>query len=130
MQTGKYHILIVDDNEDRLTMLKLMLEHTGYKISIQGNTANIKSVIISAKPDVIIMDKLLSGSDGCEVCKLLKADSKIKHIPVIMISAHAQASEECIEAGASYFLEKPFEMDELLQTVANATKAVALAGQH
>jgi CheY-like chemotaxis protein len=122
MRNEKYHILIVDDNEDILTMLKMMLEHNGYKISIQDNTNNIKALISSLMPDVILMDKLLSGSDGCDVCRKIKTLEKIKEIPVIMISAHAHAREECLSAGADFFLEKPFEMDNLLQTVAKASR--------
>ena len=78
MRNEQYHILIVDDNEDILTMLKMMLEHNNYQISIQDNTN--------------------------------------------MISAHAHAGEECLSAGADFFLEKPFEMDNLLQTVAKASR--------
>lgn len=122
MRNEQYHLLIVDDNEDILTMLKMMLEHNGYKISIQDNTNNIKALISTLKPDLILMDKLLSGSDGCEVCKQLKTEEKIKKIPVIMISAHAHAREECLNAGADFFLEKPFEMDNLLHVVAKASR--------
>jgi CheY-like chemotaxis protein len=122
MRNEQYHILIVDDNEDILTMLKMMLEHNNYQISIQDNTNNIKALISSLMPDVILMDKLLSGSDGCDVCRQIKTVEKIKRIPIIMISAHAHAGEECLSAGADFFLEKPFEMDNLLQTVAKASR--------
>ena len=122
MRNEQYHILIVDDNEDILTMLKMMLEHNGYKISILDNTNNITALIVSLKPDLILMDKLLSGSDGCEVCKHLKTEEQIKHIPVVMLSAHAHAREECLQAGADFFLEKPFDMDNLLHVVAKASR--------
>lgn len=113
-------MLIIDDNEDILSMLQAMLQHQGYKTSILDKTHELIQKIKSLQPDIILMDKLLSGSDGCEFCKKIKADTGIAQIPVIMISAHPQAQVECLEAGADFFIEKPFEMDHLLQTLAKA----------
>lgn len=117
---GQTHVLIIDDNEDILSMLQTMLEHTGYKVSTLDKTYELIGVVNNLQPDIILMDKLLSGYDGCEFCKQLKADPDLAKIPVIMISAHPQAATECLEAGADFFLEKPFEMDHLLQTLAKA----------
>jgi CheY-like chemotaxis protein len=102
-------------------MLQAMLEHQGYKTSTLDKTNELIQKIKNLQPEIILMDKLLSGSDGCEFCKQIKADPDIAQIPVIMISAHPQAEIECLEAGADFFIEKPFEMDHLLQTL---TKAV------
>jgi CheY-like chemotaxis protein len=118
---GPTHVLIIDDNEDILGMLQAMLEHQGYKTSTLDKTNELIQKIKNLQPEIILMDKLLSGSDGCEFCKQIKADPDIAQIPVIMISAHPQAEIECLEAGADFFIEKPFEMDHLLQTL---TKAV------
>lgn len=121
---GQSHVLIIDDNEDILSMLQAMLEHKGYKTSILGNTHELMQTVKNLLPDIILMDKLLSGSDGCEFCKQLKADPGSALIPVIMISAHPQAKIECLAAGADFFIEKPFEMDHLLQTIANAVNEI------
>jgi CheY-like chemotaxis protein len=124
MNTGRQiHVLVIDDNEDILSMLQAMLEHSGYTVSIVEQTNGLMQVIINTHPDIILMDKLLSGADGCEFCKLLKADPALSAIPVIMISAHPQAGIECLEAGADFFVEKPFEMDTLLQTIASAVNS-------
>ncbi|MEP7239013.1 MAG: response regulator [Ferruginibacter sp.] len=119
-KVGQIHILVIDDNEDILSMLQAILEHKGYKTSTLDKTPQLIQTVTNLHPDIILMDKLLSGSDGCEFCKLLKADAALASIPVIMISAHPQAKIECLAAGADYFIEKPFEMDHLLQTIANA----------
>ncbi len=117
---GQIHVLVIDDNEDILSMLQAMLQHQGYKTSILDRTYELIQKIDTLQPDIILMDKLLSGSDGCEFCRQLKADPVLAKIPVIMISAHPQAATECLEAGADFFIEKPFEMDHLLQTLAKA----------
>lgn len=114
------HVLVIDDNVDILNMLQVILQHKGYQASILDNTNGLIDEIISLQPDVILMDKLLSGSDGCEFCKLLKTYQQFVHIPVIMISAHPQAKKECLEAGADFFIEKPFEMNHLLKTITKA----------
>lgn len=115
MTAPSAHILIIDDNEDILIMLHAMLQFKGYKVSTKATIENLESFIIGAAPDIILMDMLLSGTDGKEVCKLVKANSTIAHIPIIMISAHPNARVECLAAGANYFLDKPFEMNELFE---------------
>lgn len=120
MANENYQILVIDDNEDILFMLKTMLQMKGYKVTVKENAENIESFIETMLPDVILMDMLLSGTDGREVCKNLKENPNIKNIPVIMISALPQADKLCLENGANYFLGKPFEMTDLLQTVSKA----------
>jgi len=119
-QEVQAHILVIDDNEDILCMLQAMLQHQGYQVSVLAKAAGLIEIINDLRPDIILMDKLLSGSDGCEFCERLKADPELHQIPVIMISAHPQAKTECLAAGADFFIEKPFEMDQLLQTIAEA----------
>jgi CheY-like chemotaxis protein len=114
---GQTHVLIIDDNEDILSMLQAMLQHQGYQTTALDKTYELIQKIEDLQPDIILMDKLLSGSDGCEYCKQLKADPDLSKIPVVMISAHPQAEIECLAAGADFFIEKPFEMDHLLNTL-------------
>jgi len=123
MTIGNHHILVVDDNEDILFMLKAMLQFNDYKVTISSTPENIQSLIREHSPHIILMDMLLSGSDGREVCRKLKADPEFAAIPVIMISALPQAREMCVEAGADYFIAKPFEMNDLFETVAIAVTA-------
>ncbi|MEO5947416.1 MAG: response regulator [Chitinophagaceae bacterium] len=116
------HILIIDDNEDILYMIKAMLEMHGYKVSVKQNIIELELGLTELCPDAIIMDMLLSGADGLEVCRMLKANEKFSHIPLIMISAHPSAKKECKEAGANYFVEKPFDMNDLVAIVKTALK--------
>lgn len=117
MPAAPSHVLIIDDNEDILHMLKAMLEMHGYKVSVKQNIIEVESVLSELCPDVIILDMLLSGADGREICRMLKENKKFSPIHLIMISAHPCAKKECLEAGANYFVEKPVDMNDLVSTV-------------
>lgn len=115
-----YHILVIDDNEDILFMIKAMLEIKGYTVVVRDSVVNIEQEIKSINPQLILMDMLLSGADGREVTRNIKELSDINDIPIIMISALPDAATSCLAAGANFFLGKPFEMDDLFKTVATA----------
>lgn len=117
MANGKQQILIIDDNEDIVNMMKLMLQMKGYEVSAQMNITLLEESINKSFPDLIIMDMLLSGADGRIVCQSLKRNVEYKQIPVLMISAHPSARKECLDAGADAFLEKPFDMQEFFTAV-------------
>ncbi|HTC00473.1 MAG TPA: response regulator [Ferruginibacter sp.] len=115
-----FKVLVIDDNEDILFMLKAMLQLKGYKVFAKETATNIESYIKELAPDVIVMDMLLSGMDGSEVCKKLKANSTLSLIPVVMISALPTAKNICMEAGANYFVGKPFEMRDMFDAISEA----------
>jgi len=117
MPDNSTHILIIDDNEDILYMLQAMLKLKGYKISIKENIENLELFIKNISPDIIVMDMLLSGADGREVCRRLKSNTGLSYIPIVMISAHPQGKKKCLEAGANFFLDKPFEMNDLFNAI-------------
>lgn len=127
MTKENYHILVIDDNEDILFMIKTMLEMKGYRISAKDNPDDIESFIEQTRPDVILMDLLLSGSDGREICKKLKENKLISHISVVMISALPDAAIICKDAGTDYFLGKPFEMNDLFETINNALSLILIS---
>lgn len=109
-------ILIVDDEASIVEAISLVLEDAFEVASTpRGDHALAKAK--SFKPDLILLDLLLSGSDGRSICKDLKKDTVTKAIPIIMISAHPAAREEAQEAGADDFLAKPFDANELLTSI-------------
>ncbi|MEP6951843.1 MAG: response regulator [Ginsengibacter sp.] len=117
MSAKPSRILVIDDNDDILFMLQAMLQLKAYQVFIKNNIEDIESFIMVISPEIILMDILLGGADGHEICKRLKADPALSHIPIIMISAHSHAEAECLEAGASYFLEKPFEIKDIYHAI-------------
>lgn len=107
-------ILVVDDDESILDAISLILEDSGYTIITlsKGNQTIEKAIALT--PDLILLDVLMSGSDGRDICKMLKSDERTKAIPVVMISAHPSAKKDLMAYGADDFLAKPFDTDDLL----------------
>jgi len=107
-------ILIVDDDMDIRYMMQSILNYEGYQTKTCSGADELNTLLSDMRPAAIIMDMLLSGTDGKEICRKLKKKEATKHIPVMMISAHPDAESICREAGADDFLGKPFAMEELL----------------
>jgi DNA-binding response OmpR family regulator len=112
-------IFIVDDNIGILEGFQTMLEGEGYEVTASLHIDIISPLKQDNLPDLIILDVLLSGVDGRDICKQIKNTNMTKHIPIIMVSAHPNARKTSIESGADDFISKPFEMEELLTKVRN-----------
>src|SRR5687767_7836180 len=110
-------ILVIDDDPDICTMIRIMLEYNNYRVITGENEQQCLEVIENNPLDLLIMDMLLSGKDGTDICRLLKKDPKHSSIPILMFSAHPNARQACLAAGADEFLAKPFEMQEMLKKV-------------
>ena len=122
MQSQKKKLLVVDDEEDILEFLKVILEDEGYTVVTTDKDDYLKKLQDDTLPDLILLDLLLSGKDAREIVKYLKTNEKTNHIPVIMLSAHPSARETTKQAGADDFVAKPFEIDLLLNKVAQHLK--------
>ncbi len=118
MQSKKRKLLVVDDEEDILEFLKVILEDEGYIVVTTDKDDYLEKLQDDVLPDLILLDLLLSGKDGRDIVKYLKMNERTKHIPVIMFSAHPRAHETTKQAGADDFVAKPFEIDLLLDKVA------------
>jgi len=115
--TQNARILVLDDDPDIGTMIKMMLEYKGYRVSVSDRADMAQQVLSKGDVDLIIMDMLLSGVNGTDLCVDLKKNPATSRIPVIMISAHPNAKEICLEAGADEFISKPFDMNDILSKI-------------
>jgi len=111
------HVLVIDDNEEILSTLTIILKKKSFQVSVKNKMDDWEETIAEINPDLILLDKSLGWIDGCELCKGLKANHQLSRIPVIMFSAYNKRREECLRSGANDFLEKPFQMQHLLQTI-------------
>jgi CheY-like chemotaxis protein len=109
-------ILVVEDNKDILEVLDIILTDDGYEvISCSDGTAigNLKNI----NPGLILMDELLPGIKGSELCARVKADEDFKHIPVVLISAAQFIENIANKCGADAYVAKPFDITALSDLV-------------
>ena len=108
-------ILVVDDEPDILKVVIFRLKKLGHEIATATNGQEALDSIQKEKPDLILLDLRLPVIDGYEVCKRLKTDEELKHIPIILLTASTAGSiaEKTKEFKADDYLIKPFDMKEL-----------------
>lgn len=117
----KPNILIIEDDPDIGGMILLILAHKGYAALVLENATRVNEVMKSNQFDLVLMDMLLSGANGIDICIALKKDPSVAHIPLIMMSAHPDAEKLCKKAGADDFVCKPFDLDVLISKIAHFT---------
>ncbi|WP_443944685.1 response regulator [Pedobacter sp. AW1-32] len=109
-------ILIADDDEGIVDAVTMILEVMGYHVDFTYDGGTVLEAVKN-KPDLILLDIWMSGHDGRDICRLLKNDPTYREIPVLMISASKDIRQSAMDAGANDFMEKPFEMESLLNKV-------------
>ncbi len=109
-------ILLVEDNEMNRDMLSRRLERRGYEVVIAVDGQEGVDLAQSAAPDLILMDMSLPVIDGWEATRQLKANDKVKSVPIIALTAHAMSGdrEKALEAGCNDYDTKPIELPRLL----------------
>jgi len=118
MEGAKRKIMVADDNPAILDAIKIMLEEEGYEVEASLNGAAAQDMK-EPLPDLLLLDIGMSGTDGGDICKLLKNTELTKRIPVVMISATKDLEQIAKDSGADDYIAKPFQMEHLLATVAN-----------
>ena len=106
----KEHILVVDDEEDILELVRFNLEREGYRVTCTPSGENAIQTATQKLPDLIVLDLMLPGVDGLEVAKFLKNEPKTREIPIVMLTAKGEESDVVIglELGADDYITKPF----------------------
>ena len=113
-------ILVIDDDKPMLEMVKSILDNEGYVVETISNWTIVFDKIRQYKPDLIILDIFISGSDGRVICKELKKSKTTTNIPVILFSATNRLEAYTKDSNAQGYLKKPFETMELVNIVKEA----------
>lgn len=118
-QKKKDLILIVDDNVHNLQVLGSILAKEGYGVAVAENGHQVLDFVKKKIPQLILMDIVMPGLDGIEVCKILKKEEKTKDIPIIFLSVHKDTHEKiaAFNAGGVDYITKPFQREEVLARV-------------
>lgn len=112
-------VLIVDDEEDVVELVRYHLDKNGYKVEKAASGEEALNVARKTLPDIIVLDLMLPGIDGLEVCRNLKNDLKTEHIPIIMLTAKGEESDIVtgLELGAEDYVTKPFSPKVLIARI-------------
>lgn len=123
MNTDPPIIGVVDDDPAILEVISLVLEEEGYQV-VTDNGEGVVEMVSQSRPQLLLLDVWMQGGlDGRDICLHLKQHLPSSYqLPIVLMSAHSDASQSVIESRADGFLEKPFDMDELVATVVNWVK--------
>jgi DNA-binding response OmpR family regulator len=115
-------ILVVDDQLAILDALQQMLEWNGYDVITTADGKEVLPLIRAEQPDLLLLDVWLQGYDGREICLQIKQQETLRHMPVLLLSAHGDVQQMVAQASADGSIQKPFLMNTLLTTIASALK--------
>jgi DNA-binding response OmpR family regulator len=110
-------LLIVDDSLDLLEALKIFLEKKGYCVHTLADHHQIFDEIKKVNPDLLLLDIFLSGEDGRDICKKLREHVEIKNMCIMMFSASPEALKNYKIYGADGYIEKPFNLSDLIKKI-------------
>jgi DNA-binding response OmpR family regulator len=113
-------VMIFDDDADLLAVCIIVLKSKNYEVIGFNKCNDILKEVRSFSPDVILMDNWIPDAGGVNATRQIKGDLLLKSVPVIFFSANDHVQELAAEAGADFYLQKPFEIDDLENVVSNA----------
>lgn len=123
------HILVVEDEEKISSLLEDYLNQSGFKVSVLNNGIPVEEFVRKQAPDLILLDLMLPGIDGMEVCKAVR---KFSNVPVIMVTAKAEEIDRLLglEIGADDYVSKPFSPREIVARVKAVLRRVSPEIKH
>lgn len=122
-QLPRPRVLVIDDERSIALGVKLRLEHSGCKVDMAHDGVEGLDAIASLHPDLVLLDVRMPRMDGLEVLRRLHQDPDETPPPVIMLSASLQDEQVALDAGAEFFLTKPYRSTDLLEAMSTALGA-------
>jgi CheY-like chemotaxis protein len=113
------HILVVDDNPINLKLASEVLLAGGYTVDVAVDAEHAQRLLATSYPDLILMDIALPGMDGLGLTRIIKADPRLRHIPVVALTAYAMRGDDlkAAEAGCEGYITKPIDTRTLAAQV-------------
>ena len=121
-------ILLLDDNPDILQVVEAVLAYENYEVKATSTSANFIQMAEQFCPDLVILDFRLGDGNGGEICRALKAHPTLSPVPVILFTAYVQPGLNLFEFGCDEVIDKPFDLNQLLDIVRQLTTTTLLQG--
>jgi len=124
-------ILVVDDNADNTEIIREYLEARGYPIVVAHDGDEALALFERVRPRLVLLDVMMPGRDGCEVCRLMKQHPALgRAVRIVMVTALDEWDDkrQALETGADDYVEKPFDLRRLAATVERNVAMLAAAG--
>ncbi|MHB1393982.1 MAG: winged helix-turn-helix domain-containing protein [Clostridia bacterium] len=120
-------ILVIEDEINIQELIKYNLEKNGYKVVVSDNGIDGLEEAFANVPDLILLDLMLPGLDGLEVCKRLRMDKRTKKVPIFMLTAKSEELDKVLglELGADDYITKPFSIKELIARIRAAMRRIS-----
>ena len=120
-------ILVVDDDKEVREILSFVLKQHGFEVILASNGSHIQQMLTQRVPDLILLDVMMPGEDGYHLCRYLRQNPLTQHIPIMIMTAHAEDIYQRIsrDVGASQHITKPFhplDLAEKVKALLNAKK--------
>ncbi len=109
-------IVVCDDDQDNLDILGLLLELEGYFVIKENDSTRLIELIRERCPDILLLD-LWMPICGDEIIKMIRKDSNLNKLPIIAFSASHNGGQIALDAGADYYVNKPFDINEITETI-------------
>jgi CheY-like chemotaxis protein len=117
----KTKVLIFDDDPDILEVCTIVLETNGFEVVTQNNCENLLRKVLDCEPDVILMDNKIPPAGGIAATREIKATPVWRQLPIVYFSANRDIAGLATEAGANFYIEKPFDLDALVSLMKKAS---------
>jgi len=117
MASPKYRVVWIEDDPELLRLSQIVLSYKGYEVVPVSDSREGMNVIVREKPDVIILDLMMPDVDGWAIYNQIRANPELKHTPVVVVTAKAQAADKALAlhlAKVDGYLTKPYEQSQLL----------------
>ena len=112
-------VLIADDEPNIVASLEFLMEQAGYEVKVAASGQEALALVASFRPDLVLLDVMMPGKNGYEVCQRLKSDPATREVKVVMLSAKGREVEVAkgLELGADAYVTKPFSTRDLVARI-------------
>ena len=123
-------VLVIEDEASLTTLLRYNLESQGFRVASIANGGDAMGAIAAATPDLVLLDWMLPGVSGIEICRKIRRDPQTRALPVILLTARGEESDRVrgLDCGADDYVVKPFGVAELIARIGAVLRRAAPAG--